>query len=370
MPQPDGGIPGPANNEHRSLVTASDSVNPDLFWALRGGGGSTFGVVTAVTVKAWPQICATATTFTFTTSDTLSTDAFWSAMYSYWKNFPTFADAGTYGYFRIWPIGGAWYFGMTPFFAPNMTVAETEALLKPWTDDMESLGIDLDLNFTYYDNFHDAWYPSFPIESVGGAQGRVGSRLFPRENWANETIMNSTFDAIRSTTEAGYYFTGFNMKNERHPGNTANSANPAWRRSLLHGLSSFQWSGQYPTAEEITEMWRAFNGTAMAAQRAVTPGSGAYLGEVSQPVTCEPKNHDWWTLCVTDETACGGQADILEPDFQHSFWGVNYGRLLSIKQQRDPSHLFYATTGVGSESWVVETADGLPTQDGKLCRAA
>lgn len=252
-----------------------------MFWALRGGGGSTFGVVIAVTVKAWPQISATTTTFNFTTSDTLSTETFWSAVYSYWKNFPNFADAGTYGYLRVWPLGDTYYFGMTPFFAPNLTIAETTALLKPWTDNLASLGIDLNLNFTHYDNFYDAWYPNFPIESVGGAEGRIGSRLFQRDNWANDTIMNATFAAIKNTTDSGYYFTGFNMKNELHSDNSANSANPAWRQSLLHGLSSFTWSGQYPSAAELNEMWTKFNNTAMALQRGVTPGSGAYLGEVS-----------------------------------------------------------------------------------------
>jgi FAD/FMN-containing dehydrogenase len=30
-------------------------VNPDLFWALKGGGGSTFGVVVQATVNTWPD---------------------------------------------------------------------------------------------------------------------------------------------------------------------------------------------------------------------------------------------------------------------------------------------------------------------------
>lgn len=34
-----------------SLVTANSKQNSDLFWALRGGGGSTWGVITSITVK-------------------------------------------------------------------------------------------------------------------------------------------------------------------------------------------------------------------------------------------------------------------------------------------------------------------------------
>ena len=35
-----------------SLLTVNSCNNPDLFWALRGGGGGTFGVVTRTVYKA------------------------------------------------------------------------------------------------------------------------------------------------------------------------------------------------------------------------------------------------------------------------------------------------------------------------------
>ncbi|KLU87191.1 hypothetical protein MAPG_06193, partial [Magnaporthiopsis poae ATCC 64411] len=38
------------------FVTASPSSNADLFWALRGGGGGTYGVVTSAVVRAHPRV--------------------------------------------------------------------------------------------------------------------------------------------------------------------------------------------------------------------------------------------------------------------------------------------------------------------------
>lgn len=42
-----------ANGE---LVTVNKCQHPDLFWALRGGGGGTFGVVTEVAMKVHPHM--------------------------------------------------------------------------------------------------------------------------------------------------------------------------------------------------------------------------------------------------------------------------------------------------------------------------
>lgn len=74
--------------------------------------------------------------------------------------------------------------------------------------------------------------------------------------------------------------------------------------------------------------------------RAATPGGGAYVNE----------------------------ADVLEPEWQASFFGGNYARLVEIKEERDPWGVFWAPTTPGSERWQVVGAGELPTQNGRLCR--
>lgn len=57
--------------------------------------------------------------------------------------------------------------------------------------------------------------------------------------------------------------------------------------------------------------------------------------------------------------AYSNEADAREPNFQVTFFGDNYKKLLGIKNKYDPSGLFIVTAGVGSEGW---NAEG-------LCRA-
>ena len=49
------------------------------------------------------------------------------------------------------------------------------------------------------------------------------------------------------------------------------------------------------------------------------------------------------------------ESNFFEPDWQRSFWGANYPRLLAVKQRYDPQGLFFVHHGVGSEGW---SADG------------
>ena len=49
------------------------------------------------------------------------------------------------------------------------------------------------------------------------------------------------------------------------------------------------------------------------------------------------------------------ETDYFQPHWQEAFWGENYDRLLAVKTKYDPDGLFFLHHGVGSEDW---SADG------------
>lgn len=334
------------------FVTASDEQNTDLFWALRGGGGGTFGVVTSVTLKTHPKIPVTIMTFTLLSSST-TTEAFWGAMKAYWDSFVTFNDAGCYSYFFIMPnlvAEGVTMFEMTPFWAPNMTEAQLQALVAPMFAQFTALGVNVTPTYREFDNFYDAWSAGFPLEGWGLNLGRQGARLWPRANWADETILEQSFASVRAVADDGGWVFGFSIA----PGNSLAtggvypdvSVTPAWRTAAAHVINTKTWdvslwandTGKAEIAaisDLVTNEWTA-------SWAALTPGSGAYHAE----------------------------SDYMEPDWQESFWGSNYARLLSIKQRYDPQELFYVHHGVGSEGWAMDRyiVGNVPSQAGRLCR--
>lgn len=269
------------------FVTASPTYNSDLFWAMRGGGGGTFGVLVSVTVKAYPIIPVTVMTFSFATSANVSSAVFWEGVRAYWDNFITYTNAGVYAYFSTSPTGADSYaFGMAPFFAPNMTAAQVNTLVEPWFTKLAALGIPITPVISEYSNFYDAWWSSFPLESVGITNIKTASRLFPKSNWANETSLNATFAAVKNTVKAGGFFLSFNIKAAENSGSN-NAVNPAWRETCLHAILAILW-GTDATDAEIVAASEKLTYDWMAQWRAVSPDAGAYLSE----------------------------ADILEPNFQ------------------------------------------------------
>ncbi|KAJ5114792.1 hypothetical protein NUU61_000551 [Penicillium alfredii] len=322
------------------FVTVTEKSDPGLFWALRGGGGGTYGVVTSVISRVHPKVGVTVSTFNFSTSKNISTETFWAGMRSYLNRFPAHADAGTYAYFWVMSTGkNSFTFLMNPFFAVNHTVSEFNTLMKPWFHDLKALGIPFKPNSTYYNNFHDAWAAGFPLETVASSVMMTGSRLFPRANWENATKLNATFDALRATISAGYPLLAFNMKAELPKGYLPNSANPAFRQTLMHAITSTSWANGTSDADIKSKM-EHFTNDILGKWRTTCPDAGAYMSE----------------------------SDISEPHFQQAFYGSNYARLYRLKQRYDPTSLFYAPTGVGSEDWAVKSVDGLPDQNGRLCR--
>lgn len=262
-----------------------------LFSYIAKTSAAAFGVVTSITLKAHPAIPATGVTFSISTGPHLSTETFWVAMKQYLSYLAIWAAEGTYHYSTLYPTPtGGFLFSMAPFFAPNKTADETNTLLSPWYDQLSSLNISIDPVVTPGDSFFEAWEASFLLETVGNT-GQLGSRLFPRENFVDEDLFNSTFEAIRENSESGYAFLGFNLAPTLEAGgNPDNSVNPAWRGANLHALSYASWNVSTPV-DEIESIRSNFTNGAMQKWRDITPDSGAYLNEVC-PSTPFLSNHN------------------------------------------------------------------------------
>ncbi|KAK4677478.1 hypothetical protein QC764_405020 [Podospora pseudoanserina] len=324
------------------FVTASQSSYPDLFWALRGGGGSTYGVVTSVTVKAYPQIPVSTLGFVFGTSPNVTADTFWAGVEAYTTYFDTFTAVGAYGYWLIVNIGpGQFFFSMNPLWGGNMTLAQFQPLIQPFLDDLANLGISIDPVWNEYPSLYQAHSGTFPPENVGGADNRAASRLFPKDNFINPTKRNETMAAVRYAVEAGGILIGYNIRAAPNSAvNQTNSVNPAWRETTGFFILAAAWPADASPAV-IQAQSNILTNDWMARWRQVSPGAGSYLSE----------------------------GDINEPNWQQSFYGSHYPRLLQLKKKYDPTGLFYAHTAVGSEDWEVEgQLPGLPTQNGRLCK--
>ncbi|KAH8728568.1 hypothetical protein GQ44DRAFT_674864 [Phaeosphaeriaceae sp. PMI808] len=317
------------------FVTANSTSNQDLFWALRGGGGSTFGVVTSVTIKVYRDMPVATASWTLESSK-IGKDKFWAGIKAFFDRAIDNVDAGSSSYFTVTPSGQNFIFVMQAVFAPNKTSSQLNTLLAPYFTKLTSQNIPFSPKITEYRSFYPAWQSAFPLERSDVSQA-ISSRLIPRSNFASETGRNTTFAVLRQTVESGLFLIGTNIATRGT--NPDNAVNPAFRSSIYNIITAMLIDPS-SSAAIISSARSAFTNGTMLKWRNITPNSGAYLNE----------------------------ADRLEPDWQKSFWGDNYSRLLAIKKEMDPRDNFWAHHAVGSEAWVVESFDGKPNENGKLCR--
>lgn len=325
------------------FVTATNTSHPDLFWALRGGGGGTYGVVTSVVVRVHPQTYATTSEYTLTTD---SEETYFEMLEFFFGQFVEWTDAGTYSFFSTGRFGGTYSLSMSPFFAPNYTVDEFEELMEPWYEKLEDLGISVDPTTKFHETYHSAWAETWGqdvgLNTVGGRTSLPGNRLFPRSNFEDPGKFAETFAVLRAHLAGGNMILGYHQA-PRNRANVDNGVSSAFRNVVAFLITSVAVD-EDATAEELGEASRVLNEEILAPWREVAPssaGGGSYLNEAS----------------------------VMEPNWQAEFYGEQYDRLLKIKKAVDPKGVFYVTTGVGSEDWEVRDGNlGLQTQNGRLCR--
>ncbi len=340
------------------FLTASASENSDLFWAIRGGGGSTFGVVTSMVVKVYPDVPTAVATFEWSIQDSgVSADVFWGGVASYLGHFESLTDQGLYAQINIFPKysmqdqpGGKPRISVSPLVGIGQTVAQVKAATKPWLDEMAALGLaegaGLKTTWEQFSSYYPAYYSQLaPSEhAIMPFNMAYGSRLLPRANFDRARKLNATAAAFRALVEDGHLINSFMLAptvDKGRPVGGSNAVLPAWRDALSHTIVFVFWPADASPAEQMA-IRRRFTAEDLGTLRDLTPGSGSYMSE----------------------------SDRLEPDWQTAFFGPNYPRLLELKTKYDPHDIFYAVQSVGSDRWTVRTVDGLPTENGPLCRVS
>lgn len=180
------------------LRVANPCVNPDLFWALRGGGGGTFGVVTFVTMKAYPSPQSTRHSFSLSLANSINQTLFWTLVAEIIADFPRLKEGGMEGYSTIVPpaaIPGAksWLYswGMNIFNKPKGTA---ETLFDPIMRKLDPLnGTDIiyQQSVDYYPDFFTLWNSTITDEKVATGGATLGSRLIPAKGLADKQRLST-----------------------------------------------------------------------------------------------------------------------------------------------------------------------------------
>lgn len=339
-----------------SVVTANAHQHADLFWALRGGGGGTFGVVTHMTLLAHPEP---------TISGWISgpirakSDAAYVELLQRYLEFcgdvlstPTWGEGvilnTDYGMATQFDTGLNVMQVGTTFL--DITTEQAQTAWEPFLAPLRARPEDFDVAVTFSSQpFANRWKPT-PAEAIfddrpsapkgyfwwkgnasevaayWGAYDGLGVPFLMTRGDNARTLAQALFQASRTSlvlwqTNKALY--GEHPEARRRDRTT--SINPAvfdniafitlgaWKQAKYPGVA-----GHEPVAAESQAQ---FDGVMAASRaiRAVASGGGSYSNE----------------------------GNYFEKDWQQEFWGANYARLLRVKRRYDPTNLFQVHKGVG-----------------------
>jgi len=312
-------------------VTASPTRNADLYWALSGGGGGTYGVVLSMTTRLHGDGPVGGAYLQFNDSQ-VGNDRFWDAVETVQPHLPAILATGTSLLYSMYERT----FSIFSLTAPGKTADEVTASLRPIMVDLESRNVSYSFSAHVKPSFLEHFAQDLgPLPYGPFSAGQVtGSRLIPRAVLADAGKTRVLTSAMRDTVKSGDFFIACQALDvSRNVSGVANAVLPAWRDAASHCIVVGYWDYERPRAEmEAKEA--VLTNVISPALEAATPGSGTYLNE----------------------------ANFRQKNFQQHFYGANYGKLLDIKKKYDPDSVFYATTAVGSDAFVVD-------DNGRLCRA-
>ncbi|KAJ6560649.1 FAD-binding domain-containing protein [Mycena vulgaris] len=303
------------------LLQVNSISHPDLFYALRGGGAGSWGVIFSATFRTFPTFDEAFSVIQIAASSNAAMGAL-AAVHAHHIFDLEPVRAGQYFYvFAARPNTTALTLQLFTHIA-NTTAAQAAVLLAPFRNAALALP-DVSLVAEEYvvQNVNDAL---FTADDAAGNDMVVGSRLIPasvlRERpdtvgKVYEQLLDAGALEVASFVVAGGQVTA--------NADILSAVHPVWRTAKTHLLTGNLWTDQTPLAE-INVLRRKFQTTQLPIMQQLSGKNAA---------------------------AYSNEADVNEPHFQTTFFGPNYPKLTRIKAKYDPDDLFIVTAGVGSERW-------------------
>jgi FAD/FMN-containing dehydrogenase len=336
---------------------ANARTHPDLFWALKGGGGGTFGVVTRVTLRthALPEFFGIALATIQASSD--------AAFRRLVGAFLSFHSERLYNphwgeLVNLRPVNKL----EIQMESHGLTEAEASAIWLPFLGRIAAEPDDFSFTMAPVIRSFPArrrWDPAVLKTAAAAAIRRDDRPGAPDDNifWS------------ANLSEAGHFLYGFEsawlpaalLRADRREqlADALVAAGKHWPVELhfqkgLAGASAETLSAVRDTpinpavldafvlAIVAGEGPPAFPGLPghepdLAMARRSAKSIGAAIGELRK--------------VAPDAGSYVAESGFFEPDWQTSYWGSNYRRLLAIKAEYDPGGLFFVHHGVGSEAW-------------------
>ena len=336
---------------------ANAATNPDLFWALKGGGGGSFGVVTKLTLRTreLPENFGVVTGAIKAGSN----DAFRRLI------------AQTINFYREKLFNPHW--GEQISFGPGNLVQmqmlaqghnrkEMEETWKPFLDWIAASPGD----YSYLEKVNVAVLPARLLWNVKVLTQFQSSAIL-HDDRAGSSPDNVFWAGNRG--EAGWFLHGFRslwlpatlLEQDRQPAlvDALFAASRRWPVSLhfnkgLAGAPEVERIAVRDTATNpaVTD---AFALAIIAGESdPAFPGIRGHepnLARARRDSANINKSTDELLKLVKDPGSYVSESDYFERSWQQSFWGANYPRLLAVKKKYDPTGLFFVHHGVGSEEW-------------------
>lgn len=340
---------------------ANACTNPELFWGLKGGGGGSLGVVTRLTLRVHnlpARFGAVNLTIQATSAPAfrrlvgLMVDfCHQSLLTPHWGE-----------QIRLFPDNVL----KVSMVFQGLDRSQAEAVWQPFFDELDAAPQDFKKKFSplkiVSTSARDFWAPTF-VKRVLGFIKSDDRPDAPKDDvfWPGDQ------------GQSGHILQGYQsawlpvalMQDARRPA----LADTLFAASRHWGVSLHLNKGLAGAAAEVVVAARdtAMNPAVLDAFALVICGADAppaYPGVPGhEPDVALARRHAKSLSGAMDElrklVPNGGsyvaESNYFEPDWQHSFWGTNYPRLLAVKKQYDPEGLFFVHHGVGSEEW---SADG------------